>query len=54
LTAKSSAAGAALAWTIGQAAVAALALFLVRHLLRESRRPPAEAPTLVHHVSEAP
>jgi hypothetical protein len=47
--------GAALAWTIGQAAVAVLAAFLTRHLLgwREQRRPALR--TLVdHHASEAP
>jgi hypothetical protein len=49
------AAGAALAWTIGHAAVAVLAAFLTRHLLgrREQRRPALR--TLVdHHASEAP
>ena len=35
--------GAALAWTIGQVVVAGLAVFLVRHLLREWRRPPGRA-----------
>ena len=55
LTRESGATGAALAWTIGNAAVAALGLVLVRHLFREPRRPPAEArPALVDHVSEAP
>jgi O-antigen/teichoic acid export membrane protein len=49
------AAGAALAWTIGQAAVAGLAVFLVRHLLRESRRPPGPARRrLVDQLSEVP
>jgi O-antigen/teichoic acid export membrane protein len=49
------AAGAALAWTIGQAAVAVLAVFLIRHLLRGSERPPARArQMLVDHFSEAP
>ncbi len=48
-------AGAVLAWTIGQAAVAALAVFLVRHLLRGAKRPPARARRmLVDHVSQAP
>jgi O-antigen/teichoic acid export membrane protein len=47
--------GAALAWTIGQAAVAALAVLLVRRLFRGSRRPPARArPVLLDHLSEAP
>ena len=55
LTGELSAVGAALSWTIGQAAVAALALVLVRHLFRQAHRPSAEArPTLVDHVSEAP
>jgi O-antigen/teichoic acid export membrane protein len=54
LTQARGAAGAALAWMIGQAAVAALAVFLVRHLLRGSRRPPARPPrTLVDHMSRA-
>jgi len=49
------AAGAALAWTIGQAAVAGLAVLLVRHLLRESRRPPGPARRgLVDQLSEVP
>ena len=47
--------GAALAWTIGQVAVAGLAVFLVRHLLRESRRPPGPARRgLVDQLSEVP
>jgi O-antigen/teichoic acid export membrane protein len=55
LTGEAGATGAALAWTIGQAAVAALALVLVRHLFRERQRPSADArPALVDHVSEAP
>ena len=55
LTGELSAVGAALSWTIGQAAVAALALVLVRHLFWQAQRPSAEArPTLVDHVSEAP
>jgi hypothetical protein len=44
-----------LAWTIGQAAVAGLAVFLVRHLLRASRRPPGPAQRgLVDQLSEVP
>jgi O-antigen/teichoic acid export membrane protein len=55
LTHELSAAGAALAWTIGQAAVAFLAVFLVRHLLRGPERPPAQARRmLVGPVSKAP
>ena len=47
--------GAALAWTIGQAAVAGLAVLLVRHLLRASRRPPGPARRgLVDQLSEVP
>jgi O-antigen/teichoic acid export membrane protein len=46
--------GAALAWTIGQAAVAGLAVLLVRHLLRGRRRPPGRAQfVLVDELSEA-
>ena len=49
------AAGAALAWTIGQAAVAGLAVLLVRHLLRGWRRPPGRAQhVLVEELSEVP
>jgi hypothetical protein len=45
--------GAALAWTIGQAAVAGLAVLLVRHLLRGRRRPPGRAQfVLVDELSE--
>jgi O-antigen/teichoic acid export membrane protein len=55
LTGESSTVGAALAWTIGHVAGAALALVLVRHLFREARRPSEDAqPTLVDHVSGAP
>jgi O-antigen/teichoic acid export membrane protein len=49
------AAGAALAWTIGQAVVAALAVFFIRHLLRGPQQPPARARRrLVGHISEVP
>jgi O-antigen/teichoic acid export membrane protein len=45
--------GAALAWTIGQAAVAGLAVLLVRHLLRGWRRPSGQAQSiLVDELSE--
>jgi hypothetical protein len=55
LTPELGASGAALAWTIGQAAVAGLAVFLVRHLLRGSRRPPRPARReLVDQLSEVP
>ena len=49
------AAGAALAWTIDQAAVATLAVFLIRHMFRGSQRPSARARRmLIDHVSKAP
>ena len=52
LTPRLGATGAALAWTIGQAVVAGLAVLLVRHLLR-GRRPPGRAPfVLVDELSE--
>jgi O-antigen/teichoic acid export membrane protein len=45
--------GAALAWMIGQAAIAGLAVLLVRHLLRGWRRPPGPAQSvLVDELSE--
>jgi O-antigen/teichoic acid export membrane protein len=45
--------GAALAWAIGQAAVAGLAVLLVRHLLRGRTRPPGRAQSvLVDELSE--
>jgi hypothetical protein len=46
--------GAALAWTIGQAAVAGLAVLLVRHLLRASRPPGPARRGLVDQLSEVP
>jgi O-antigen/teichoic acid export membrane protein len=55
LTEGPSAVGTALAWTIGQLAVAVLAVFLVRHLFRGPQPPSAGARhVLVDHVSEAP
>jgi O-antigen/teichoic acid export membrane protein len=55
LTRELSAAGAALAWTIGQAAVAALAIFLMRHLLPGPARPPAQARRpLADHFTRGP
>jgi O-antigen/teichoic acid export membrane protein len=55
LTEGPSAVGTALAWTIGQFAVAVLAVFLVRHLFRGPQPPSAGARhVLVDHVSEAP
>jgi O-antigen/teichoic acid export membrane protein len=54
LTPELGATGAALAWTIGQAAVAGLAVLLVRHLLRGRTRPPGRAQfVLVDELSEA-
>jgi O-antigen/teichoic acid export membrane protein len=47
------AAGAALAWAIGQVVVAALAGILSRHLLTGSERPPAQR-TLVDRFSKTP
>jgi O-antigen/teichoic acid export membrane protein len=53
LTPALGATGAALAWTIGQAVVAGLAVLLVRHLLRGSRRPPGRAQSaLLDELSE--
>jgi O-antigen/teichoic acid export membrane protein len=51
LTHTLSATGAALGWTIGQVAVALLAAFLTRHLLRATQRPPAQR-LLIGHSPE--